>query len=208
MSTVDRIRNALRNGQVVLERGQLRISDETTAESAAARRSSTRATAPAVPPPFPSEPVDEFSDIEPPTSIRLKPTTWAWDDPWYLKPRFERRLAAEVLVMRQQFPLAELTVLETGQLTWILPVVSLRGCRYDAALVYPLDFPSGEISAYVTSPQIDDCPHQFHDGRLCLGHRFARQTSALTTAMWVSAWVSAYEVYGETGEWPEFANDE
>lgn len=124
---------------------------------------------------------------------------------WYDNPKHLRRLAAEKALLLTHFPSASLVLDEQHRLMWSLPVFSLRGRRYDVALVYPPDFPAGPIQAYILDPEIrPGVPHRYAGGSLCLGHSSTPHTSALTTAVWVCAWASAYELWLLQGSWPEF----
>lgn len=192
-TNLNRIRNALKNNNVVLTRGELRIDKpEPTTEVLPPVRSPVWDGGPARP------------TTDEPTSVRLKPTTWAASVPWYEIPRYVARLEAEVHAVQSQFPSARLACLPHETLVWQLPIRSLSGRLYEVAVEYPASFPLGEPSVFVLSEQLKSTPHQFADGRLCLGHAFARETSALTTAAWAAAWLSAYELYLETDSWPEF----
>lgn len=191
-SNLNRIREALRNNKVVLSRGELRIDPQPSGKA--------EILPPVRSPMWDGGPAQHTT--EEPTSIRLKPTTWAapaWPD----DRRYQRRLEAEVLAMKAQFPAAVLARLQ-DTLVWEMPVRTLSGTLYHVAVQYPSAFPLGEPVVFVLSHKLKASPHQFPDGSLCLGHAFARETSALTTAAWSAAWLSAYEVYLETGSWPEF----
>lgn len=192
-TNLNRIRNALKNNNVVLTRGELRIDKpEPPVEVLPPDRSHI------------SEGGAPRSTTDEPTSVRLKPTTWAASVPWYEIPRYAARLEAEVHAVQSQFPSARLACLPRETLVWQLPIRSLSGRSYDIAIQYPNSFPLGEPAVFVLSETLKSTPHQFADGRLCLGHAFARETSALTTAAWAAAWLSAYELYLETDSWPEF----
>ena len=192
-TNLNRIRDALKSNNVVLTRGELRIAPS--------------ATSPAEVLPPVRDPLWDGgpgrSTAEEPVAIRLKPTTWA-APAWYEEPRYRTRLEAEVHAMQIQFPQARLAFLPGETLVWEVPVRTLTGGRYHVAIKYPRSFPIGEPEVYVLSSRLAHSPHQFSDGRLCLGHAFARETSALTTAAWATAWLSAYEVYQQTNVWPEF----
>lgn len=204
MSNLAKIREALQRNNIILEDGELRVDEPNAGRPLRTRRvaqgllASDKARA--------SAPPDDAMVEDAPASVRIKPTTWAAGEAWYLQERFAKRLDAECAAVLAQVPSARLAVTEDDDLFWEMSVRSLGGQNYVVSVVYPPNFPFAELKAYVLQPPISSSPHQFSDGQLCLGHAFGAATSAVTTAAWVAAWLSAHEVYCQTRVWPEFIN--
>lgn len=132
-----------------------------------------------------------------------------------------QRLALETREMKKSFPQFRFhrckkkmnfhrwKVATPDELFWRGKVKTHSGNEYTIVVVYPKDYPFGEIRAYVESPYIPATDHRFQDGRLCLyGHEGKGEgyekgkTSAVTVVAWVAAWLHAYEIWSLTGQWP------
>jgi ubiquitin-protein ligase len=82
------------------------------------------------------------------------------------------------------------------------------GKRYEVIIVYPPSFPSEPPSSYVTGISgVENTPHQFPDGELCLfdpddPKQWTSSSTAAVIITWTAVWLHAYEVWKKTGSWP------
>ena len=92
----------------------------------------------------------------------------------------------------------------------VLILLRVRGRRrsYTAKIEYPTDFPLREPRAFTVDPMIEDTPHQFPGGRLCLhsGSEVGPQTTGKVICDWTLQWYDIYKTKwlasGKT-EWPD-----
>ena len=137
----------------------------------------------------------------------------------------DKQLALETRAMRSSFPAFELRrtqeplrqhgwlVAEVGSIFWTGALKTHSGRSYLIAMVYPKDYPFGEMKAYVLEPYLPTTEHRFKDGHLCLydhggkGGGFEREkTTAVTVIAWTAAWLHAYEIWQKTGNWPSVSH--
>lgn len=133
---------------------------------------------------------------------------------WYEKD--ERRLRIEIMGVKSKFPQFELYVagrdyrmLRKGVLFWQGSLRTNFGSVYTAIIVYPENFPYGEIKSYIQELLDKKTPHKYADGHLCLYHADMRRgwegadkgTTAVTIIAWTAAWLNNYENWKRTGEW-------
>jgi hypothetical protein len=133
----------------------------------------------------------------------------------------DKQLAVETRAMKASFPGFELRraqepfrqqgwqVAAQDSLFWTGVVKTHSARSYLVAVVYPKDYPFGEIRAYVLEPYIPATEHRFKDGHLCLydhdgkGGRFeSAKSTAVTVIAWTAAWLHAYEIWQQNGKWP------
>lgn len=138
---------------------------------------------------------------------------------------FDKQLALETRAMKTSFPHFELRraqeplrqhgwlVADKGGLFWTGSVKTHSQRSYLVTVVYPHDYPFGEIKSYVLEPYIPATEHRFKDGHLCLydhdgkGGRFeGSKSTAVTIIAWTAAWLHAYEIWQHTGKWPSVSN--
>lgn len=97
-----------------------------------------------------------------------------------------------------------------GSLFWDGSLKTNFGSQYSLAVVYPKNYPHGEILAFVKELMNISTPHRYRDGYLCLysnnhgggGEGYAIETTAVAIVAWAAAWLNAYEVWKRTQEWP------
>ncbi|HRV99620.1 MAG TPA: hypothetical protein P5201_13565 [Aminobacteriaceae bacterium] len=137
---------------------------------------------------------------------------------WYEKPENQHRLQKiESVVMSRKFPQFSLfkskersKYASVGDIYWGGKLRTNFGSVYSVAVVYPENFPYGQIKAYIPELIGVSTPHKYVDGHLCLysndhgggGEGFGKETTAATVVGWTAAWLNAWEVYKRTKEWP------
>lgn len=138
---------------------------------------------------------------------------------WYENPAEQRRLRKEQDVMKLKHPQFTLMMGEDrlpfareGTLFWAGKLRTNFGSVYNVAVVYPKNYPYGEIRAYVMEfLKKKSKKHMYMDGHLCLysndhdGQRsqgVGKETTAPTVVAWAAAWLNAWEVHARTGRWP------
>lgn len=130
----------------------------------------------------------------------------------------QKRLVKYVFrAMQQKFPQfklfegdGQLRYIPRGAAFWGGQLKNNFGVEYSVAIVYPLNFPQGQIKAYVTELMGVSTPHKYVDGHLCLysndhggeGEGTGAETTAVTVVAWAAAWLNAWGVYQHTGTWP------
>lgn len=113
--------------------------------------------------------------------------------------------------MKASFPHARLIRASGGRLAWVVALKTNTGATYIAEIVYPDGFPAAYPLAFVIEPVINNAPHQYKNGNLCLFSTTDRpersyipeKTTAVTVTVWTAAWLASYEVWQRTGHWPE-----
>ncbi len=96
-----------------------------------------------------------------------------------------------------------------GSLFWGGMLKTNFDTEYSVAVVYPDNYPHGQIHAFVKELIGVSTPHRYVDGHLCLysndhgggGDGTGRETTAVTIVAWTATWLNAYEVYKRTGSW-------
>ena len=158
------------------------------------------------------------NDKEKPSVELMKERYWGSRE---YRALLDKRLALETRAMQQRFPDFNLRrarepfrrhsweIAAQDELFWIGRLKTYSGACYQAAIVYPKDYPFGEIRAYILQPYIPATEHRFKDGHLCLydhegaGEGFDGDSStAVTIVAWTAAWLHAYEIWRSTGKWP------
>ena len=153
----------------------------------------------------------------------MKERYWGKPDPH--KTLFNQRLAVETRAMNCYFPDFQFrqahkplqkhnwVIAQPGENFWIGVLKTYSSSSYTVAVVYPKDYPFGEIRAYILEPYIPITEHRFKDGHLCLydhegsGQGFEEgKTTAVTITAWTAAWLHAYEIWRNTGRWPVLNN--
>lgn len=129
----------------------------------------------------------------------------------------ERKLPVEAEQMRRtfsQFRLfeghGEYPYTPVGSLFWGGRLKTNFDTEYSVAVVYPANYPYGQIRAFVRELQGVSTPHRYIDGHLCLysndhgggGEGIGLETTAATIVGWAAAWLNAWEVFKRTGNWP------
>lgn len=150
----------------------------------------------------------------------MKERYWGVDPKSY-QALLDKQLALESRAMRGSFPIFELRraqeplrqhgwlVAEAGGMFWTGSLTTHSRRSYLIAVVYPKDYPFGEIKAYVLEPYLPTTEHRFKDGHLCLydhdgkgGGFESEKSTAVTVIAWTAAWLHAYEIWQKTGKWP------
>ena len=132
----------------------------------------------------------------------------------------QRISAYEALSMQRKFPQfqlfqgnCELSFASNGELFWGGSLKTNFDTEYSVAVVYPRNYPHGQIKAFVRELLGVPTPHKYVDGHLCLysndhggsGEGIGAETTASTIVAWTAAWLNAWEVYQRSGEkriWP------
>jgi hypothetical protein len=108
---------------------------------------------------------------------------------------------------------SDLAFAENGEFFWGGQLCTNFNTEYSVAVVYPRNYPHGDVKAFVRELMDVPTPHKYVDGRLCLysndhgggGEGIGAETTASTIVAWVAAWLNAWEVYQRSGEkkiWP------
>ncbi|MDR1508695.1 MAG: hypothetical protein LBS53_03580 [Synergistaceae bacterium] len=123
----------------------------------------------------------------------------------------------EAASMRKNFPqfklfqgIGEFSFARNGELFWGGRLTTNFGTEYSVAVVYPQNYPHGQIKAFVKELLEVKTKHKSIDGHLCLyssdhggdGEGFGSETTASTIVGWTAAWLNAYEIDKRTGNWP------
>ncbi|MGC9454942.1 MAG: hypothetical protein ACP5HU_08750 [Phycisphaerae bacterium] len=121
----------------------------------------------------------------------------AWD-----KKRPER-FALEKRLLGQFHPGVKL--IKKGGKWRIIKRYQGRKGTYEAELVYPRNFPYGQVKAYLIRPRAKrSAPHYFANSRwLCLNEPedVGVETTGKVYVDWFVKWVKKYERWLETGRW-------
>ncbi len=127
------------------------------------------------------------------------------------------RLTQEIKTMSRCFPQFKLfegdgsySFAPRGSSFWGGRIQTNFGTEYSLAVVYPPNYPHGEIKAFVVELMNEATPHKYYDGHLCLysndhgggGEGLGQETTAATITAWAAAWLNAWEVYKRSGTWP------
>lgn len=130
---------------------------------------------------------------------------------------FNKRLLSESKLMSKLFPQFKLfqsdgsyNFAPRGSFFWGGTLKTNFNNEYSLAVVYPPNYPYGQIKAFVRELMNVETPHKYMDGHLCLysndhgggGEGVGRETTAATITAWSAAWLNAWEVYQRSGEWP------
>jgi hypothetical protein len=97
-----------------------------------------------------------------------------------------------------------------GELFWGGSLTTNFGTQYSVAIVYPQNYPHGQIKAFIKELLQVPTKHKYQDGHLCLysndhnggGEGIGAETTASTIVGWAAAWLNAYELDKRTGKWP------
>lgn len=131
-----------------------------------------------------------------------------------LKDRLSRY---EIASMQKKFPQfklfegdARFRFIPRGAMFWGGRLKTNFGTEYSLAVVYPVNYPNGQIKAFVQELMDVPTPHKYVDGHLCLysndhggaGEGIGSETTAVTIVAWAAAWLNAWEVYRRTKKWP------
>lgn len=136
-----------------------------------------------------------------------------------MNERLKERLESfEIKGMRRCFPQFKLFTGDgsyrfapNGAVYWGGMLRTNNDKEYSVAVVYPVNWPDGQIRAYVRELMDVSTPHKYNDGHLCLysndhgggGEGYVSgETTAATIVAWTAAWLNAYEVYQSKGVWP------
>lgn len=140
-------------------------------------------------------------------------------DNWFDKPPIRSRLETECRLMEKKHPQFRLMEGDKrypfagkGTLFWAGRLRTNFGNTFNVAVVYPTNYPYGEIKAYVMEFMAQKSPkHMYQDGHLCLysnnhdggkSQGIGMETTAPTVIAWTAAWLNAWEVHSRTGIWP------
>lgn len=137
---------------------------------------------------------------------------------WYENEKNHYRLhKIETIIMKRKFPQFALykskekkEYVRIDDIYWGGKLTTNFGNTYSVAIVYPQNFPYGEIRAFIPQLFKTPTPHKYTDGHLCLysndhgggGEGIGRETTAATIVGWTAAWLNAWEVYKRTQKWP------
>ncbi len=138
---------------------------------------------------------------------------------WYQNPNLKNRLSKESGVMTKKHPQfklmegdSQLAFAKKGSLFWAGKLRTNFGNVFNVAVVYPENYPYGEIKAFVMEFMKEkSSKHMYMDGHLCLysnthdggkSQGVGMETTAPTIVAWTAAWLNAWEVYSRTGRWP------
>ena len=134
-----------------------------------------------------------------------------------MNPDFQKRLMNESSLMERRFPQfaffqgdGSYSFAPRGTFFWGGTLTTNFGTEYSLAVVYPPNYPHGQIKAYVNELRGVSTPHKYVDGHLCLysndhgggGEGVGDETTAATITAWAAAWLNAWEVYKRSGTWP------
>jgi hypothetical protein len=123
----------------------------------------------------------------------------------------------EVPAMQKNFPQfklfhgnAGLLFAPNGEIFWGGRLKTNFGTEYSVAVVYPPNYPHGQLRAFVNELMTVSTPHKYMDGHLCLysndhgggGEGIGSETTASTIVAWTAAWLNAWEVFQRNGVWP------
>lgn len=125
---------------------------------------------------------------------------------WYEK--WPKRLELENFLMEKYFPKLQLKKLDDGRLVWEGELYSNNGISYRVSIVYPPEYPQQSPRAYPISDYSDGTKSPFQimkDGSMCLSYpKFDSATiTAVHVASSASLWIRAFEVFINTGNFPE-----
>ncbi len=122
---------------------------------------------------------------------------------WYQALRWKRRLVAEVVVMRDRFPVMELRQAPDGRLLWVGILRPVGDDPCVVAVIYPRTFPYTEPQLLILDPPlVPGAPHRYEDGAICV-HRERWDPDRGTAASMVplaAGWWVAYLNWRATGE--------
>jgi len=131
-----------------------------------------------------------------------------------LRERLSRYEIAEMGRKFPQFKLfsgdGKLNFVPRGAAFWGGRLKTNFGTEYSLAVVYPVNYPNGQIKAFISELMNTPTPHKYVDGHLCLysndhgggGEGIGQETTAVTIVAWAAAWLNAWEVFQRTGNWP------
>ncbi|MDR2522220.1 MAG: hypothetical protein LBC93_00735 [Synergistaceae bacterium] len=123
----------------------------------------------------------------------------------------------EAPAMRKKFPQfklfqgnSKLPFAQNGETFWGGNLRTNFGTEYSVAVVYPRNYPHGQIKSFVRELMTTATPHKYVDGHLCLysndhdcgGDGIGTETTASTIVAWTAAWLNAWEVFQRRGAWP------
>ena len=129
----------------------------------------------------------------------------------------ERIASYETPSMRKKFPQfklfrgsSEFSFTPNGEVFWGGRLKTNFGTEYSVAVVYPRNYPYGQIKSFVRELMTVPTPHKYVDGHLCLyyndhgggGEGIGTETTASTIVGWTAAWLNAWEVFQHKGIWP------
>ena len=121
---------------------------------------------------------------------------------WYeLNPE---RFAVEKLLLAQHHKGARI-IIEKGKIRVEKPYHTRKAC-YNIRANFSKEHPYSPMIVHVTEPRIKGSPpHYFVGGRLCLhaSNNVGPETTAKVYLDWAQQWIDYYEVWCETGIWPE-----
>lgn len=122
---------------------------------------------------------------------------------WYQQTRWRERLAQEVAVMTERFPVFILQRGTDGTLWWDGVLEPLRDIAYRVAVKYPADYPYSGPSLWLLEPRVESgSPHVYQDGSLCVhknGSWNPATGTAASTVPLLSAWLYMYSIWRTTG---------
>jgi hypothetical protein len=119
---------------------------------------------------------------------------------WY--ERYQERLKAEVVIMRERFPQFVLKKDSEG-LFWEGILRTNLGTHYSVVIEYPKNYPYVHPVSRVLHPAIRrNSPHRYPNGSLCVypeNWDYKRCTATAAIPL-VAGWLAMYEIWLKTGQ--------
>ncbi len=122
-------------------------------------------------------------------------------DKWY--ERYPLRIAAEKIIMQENYPQFVLKLNDKKQLFWDGLLQTNFRTLYQVSINYPQGYPWQKPKLEVVDPQIRrDAPHRFLDGSLCIypDKWNYKQTTAPAAVPLIAGWLALYEIFLRTGQ--------
>jgi len=130
------------------------------------------------------------------------------DTPWYENENRSGRFRLEITLIGRHYPHAKVHINKKTQKLEVMIKVQGRLGEYVVLMVYDDNHPQVSPEAFTVDPEIRNTPHSHprESNRMCLftPQMAGPHISGKMILDWAArGWIPAYEVYRETGKWPE-----
>ncbi len=120
---------------------------------------------------------------------------------WY--ERYPLRIAAEKIIMQENYPQFVLKLDNKRQLLWDGILQTNFGTLYQVNIHYPQTYPWQKPQLFIVQPEIRaDAPHRFVNPSLCVypNEWSYKQATAPAAVPLIAGWLALYEIFLRTGE--------